>query len=175
MYTLLYLLGQFCKKYISFAILSNYRLNLILASLFFHRVRDFWSEQGPTDILLKLKRKEITLFRAAEQLNVTPQTLSNYLISMSQLDSEASTGVPLVGHTDQYEEAESEEDTDSILPDVPSVYKGLMQTATTSAPVSNSVLAHCPDITIIKKEKMEGVLGKVNNNSDHSERSGEQK
>lgn len=52
------------------------------------RVRDFWTEQGPTDILLKLKRKEITLFRAAEQLNVTPQTLSNYLMSMSQMDNQ---------------------------------------------------------------------------------------
>ncbi|CAH1975247.1 unnamed protein product [Acanthoscelides obtectus] len=40
------------------------------------RVRDFWTEQGPTDVLLKLKRKEITLFRAAEQLNVnTPNAL----------------------------------------------------------------------------------------------------
>lgn len=136
------------------------------------RVRDFWSEQGPTDILLKLKRKEITLFRAAEQLNVTPQTLSNYLISMSQLDSEASMGPQVVTQMETtYDEADSEEDADTILPDAPSNYKGIMQPpATTSAPVSNSVLANCPDITIIKKEKMEGLVGKMNNNSDHSDR-----
>lgn len=139
---------------------------------FFYRVRDFWSEQGPTDILLKLKRKEITLFRAAEQLNVTPQTLSNYLISMSQLDSEAS-----MGHTnplDAYDEGDSEDESDSILPDTPansSIFKSMMSSAsTTSATSGNSVLANCPDITIIKKEKLEGLLGKMNNNSDHSDR-----
>lgn len=138
------------------------------------RVRDFWSEQGPTDILLKLKRKEITLFRAAEQLNVTPQTLSNYLISMSQLDSEASMGPQAVTQMEAtYDEGDSEEDTDAILPDTPPTnYKSLMQSgATTSTPVSNSVLANCPDITIIKKEKLEGLVGgKMNNNSDHSDR-----
>lgn len=137
------------------------------------RVRDFWTEQGPTDILLKLKRKEITLFRAAEQLNVTPQTLSNYLISMSQLDSEAN----MVGHTntmDKYEEADSDEEGDSILPDNPSntaFFKSMLAaSASPSTTSSNSVLANCPDITIIKKEKLEGLLGKVNNNSDHSDR-----
>lgn len=138
------------------------------------RVRDFWTEQGPTDILLKLKRKEITLFRAAEQLNVTPQTLSNYLISMSQLDNEANMG----GHSnpmESYEEADSEDDGDSILPDAPSnstVFKNMMvSTASTpSTTSSNSVLANCPDITIIKKDKLEGLLAKVNNNSDHSDR-----
>lgn len=102
---------------------------------------------------------------------MTPQTLSNYLISMSQLDSEASMG----SQTAQtYEEADSEEDADTILPDTPSnsmSYKSTTQPpATTSTPVSNSVLANCPDITIIKKEKLEGLLGKMNNNSDHSDR-----
>lgn len=136
-------------------------------------MRDFWTEQGPTDILLKLRRKEMTLFRAAEQLNVTPQTLSNYLISMSQLDSEAN----MSGHSnpmDTYEEADSEDEGDSILPDTPSnssLFKSMMVTPTApSTTSSNSVLANCPDITIIKKEKLEGLLAKVNNNSDHSDR-----
>lgn len=149
----------------------NYCQLLLLFCVYF-RVRDFWTEQGPTDILLKLRRKEITLFRAAEQLNVTPQTLSNYLISMSQLDSEAN----MSSHSnpmDTYEEGDSEEEGDSILPDAPSnssIFKSMMVSSTPPTTSSNSVLANCPDITIIKKEKLEGLLAKVNNNSDHSDR-----
>ncbi|XP_060524843.1 protein tramtrack, beta isoform isoform X2 [Cylas formicarius] len=138
-----------------------------------YRVRDFWTEQGPTDVLLKLKRKEITLFRAAEQLNVTPQTLSNYLISMSQIDNPDNSSVQS-NQGESYEEGTSEDEADSILPDIPSnntnVFKNLVTPCSASgnrnSPSGNSVLAHCPDITIIKKEKLEG---KVNNNSDHSE------
>lgn len=47
-----------------------------------YRVRDFWLEQGPADVLAKLKRKEITLFRAAEILNVSVTTLANYLSTL---------------------------------------------------------------------------------------------
>ncbi|XP_018579065.1 uncharacterized protein LOC108917106 isoform X2 [Anoplophora glabripennis] len=142
-----------------------------------YRVRDFWTEQGPTDVLLKLKRKEITLFRAAEQLNVTPQTLSNYLISMSQLDTPDVNSSRQSNAGESYEEAESDDEADSILPDIPSnntnVFKNLVSTpaSTTSTSGSNSVLANCPDITIIKKEKPEA---KVNNNSDHSESNSDQ-
>lgn len=139
-------------------------------------MRDFWTEQGPTDVLLKLKRKEITLFRAAEQLNVTPQTLSNYLVSMSQLEN--NEGNTSANQPQIYEEVESEEEGDSILPDIPSnntnVFKSLVSSSvTTSTPTSsnNSVLANCPDITIIKKEKPDV---KVNNNSDHSESNSDQ-
>lgn len=93
---------------------------------------------------------------------------------MSQLDTEATIGPQSSAQMETYDEGDSEEDTDAILPDTPAnstVYKG----ATTSTPVSNSVLANCPDITIIKKEKMEGLVGKMNNNSDHSDRqSGDQ-
>lgn len=137
-----------------------------------YRVRDFWSEQGPTDILLKLKRKEVTLFRAAEQLNVTPQTLSNYLISMSQLDNEAMAPHP--NAPEKYDEGESDEEGDSILPDLPntSVFKNVKSAnstpTTSSSNATTSVLPNCPDVTVIKKEKLEGLLGKVNNNSDHS-------
>lgn len=142
-----------------------------------YRVRDFWTEQGPTDILLKLKRKEITLFRAAEQLNVTPQTLSNYLISMSQLDNPDTNSSAHSVQGESYEEGTSDDETDSILPDIPSnstnIFKNLVNTSansvgpnSSSSGGNNSVLANHPDITIIKKEKVDG---KVNNNSDHSE------
>ncbi|XP_015185049.1 PREDICTED: uncharacterized protein LOC107070974 [Polistes dominula] len=47
-----------------------------------YRVRDFWAEQGPAEILNKLRRKEITLFRAAEFLNVTVHTLATYLSTL---------------------------------------------------------------------------------------------
>ncbi|XP_026275351.1 protein tramtrack, beta isoform-like [Frankliniella occidentalis] len=49
-----------------------------------YRVRDFWSEPGPAGVLGKLQRKEITLFRAAEILNVTVATLANYLSTLRQ-------------------------------------------------------------------------------------------
>jgi len=62
-----------------------------------YRVRDFWLEQGPADVLAKLQRKEITLFRAAEILNVTVTTLANYLSTMRQGDNPinvaSSTGI----------------------------------------------------------------------------------
>ncbi|KAI4477873.1 hypothetical protein M0804_012353, partial [Polistes exclamans] len=47
-----------------------------------YRVRDFWSEPGPAEVLSKLRRKEITLFRAAEFLNVTVHTLATYLSTL---------------------------------------------------------------------------------------------
>ncbi|XP_018324247.1 uncharacterized protein LOC108736351 [Agrilus planipennis] len=162
-----------------------------------YRIRDFWSEQGPTDILLKLKRKEITLYRAAEQLNVTPQTLSNYLISMSQMENNDSSmpGVqPHVGES--YDEAESDDDSDQVAPPDTHIIKqhqpvafrnnvkgggvasipatATSVTATAIATVANqsststSSLPNCPDVTIIKKEKLDNVMGKMNNNSDHS-------
>ncbi|XP_023019206.1 uncharacterized protein [Leptinotarsa decemlineata] len=133
-----------------------------------YRVRDFWTEQGPTDVLLKLKRKEITLFRAAEQLNVTPQTLSNYLISMSQLDTSDANSSRQSNAGESYDD--SDEEADSILPDVP-MNNTMMFKSLVGSSNSSSTLAHCPDITIIKKERPEG--GKVNNNSDHSESSNE--
>lgn len=52
-----------------------------------YRVRDFWSEPGPSGVLAKLQRKEISLFRAAEILNVTVATLANYLSTLRQEDS----------------------------------------------------------------------------------------
>lgn len=135
--------------------------------LFNRRVRDFWTEQGPTDILLKLKRKEITLFRAAEQLNVTPQTLSNYLMSMSQMDNQDTNSSAYPAKEESYEEGTSDDETDSILPDIPSnssVFKNLV--GSSDGKRTKGVLANHPDITLIKKEKPDE---SVNNNSDHSE------
>nr|CAH7746685.1 unnamed protein product [Callosobruchus chinensis] len=161
------------------------------------RVRDFWTEQGPTDVLLKLKRKEITLFRAAEQLNVTPQTLSNYLISMSQLDTtmmDSKTNIRLnasesydegtttmdsknsmrLNQAESYEE-ESEEETDSILPDTPSNNKNVFKHLVSSSPSNDTATSssHVPDLSIVKQEKPDGP-SKVNN-TDHSESRGEKK
>lgn len=89
---------------------------------------------------------------------------------MSVLDSEANVVSGHQNTNETYEEGESDEDADSILPDVPSnsVYKTSSNNSTGNT--SNSVLPNCPDITIIKKEKLEGLVGKVNNNSDHSDR-----
>lgn len=88
-----------------------------------------------------------------------------------------------------YEEGTSDDETDSILPDIPSnssnVFKHLvsnvclfcyvyymidyLQISSSESPGSNAVLANHPDITLIKKEKSDA--GSVNNNSDHSESS----
>ncbi|XP_065169972.1 longitudinals lacking protein, isoforms H/M/V-like isoform X2 [Atheta coriaria] len=125
-----------------------------------YRIKDFWTEQGPTDVLHKLKRKEITLFRAAEQLNVTPQTLSNYLISMAVNESNTSGAQP-PSTNDQYEDIEWDDDNEVITPDA------LYQQITSVVASTSNVLPNCPDITIIKKEKMD--TSRINNNSDHSD------
>lgn len=76
-----------------------------------------------------------------------------------------------------YDEGESEEEEhDSVLNDAPplndstsSLFKSLISSTINSS--GNSVLANCPDITIIKKEKLES---KVNNNSEHSDSNSDQ-
>ncbi|XP_020281702.1 uncharacterized protein LOC109853734 isoform X2 [Pseudomyrmex gracilis] len=57
-----------------------------------YRVRDFWSEPGPAEVLAKLRRKEISLFRAAEFLNVTVHTLATYLSTLQGPDRISLTG-----------------------------------------------------------------------------------
>lgn len=69
--------------------------------LLFYRVRDFWLEQGPADVLAKLQRKELTLFRAAEILNVTVTTLANYLSTMRQGDNSLTLANTTVNSTDR--------------------------------------------------------------------------
>lgn len=131
-------------------------------------MRDFWTESGPADILSKLQRKEITLFRAAEQLNVTPQTLSNYLLSLHTGNDSNEANSSQLGQYDGYEEMpDSDDDKDNtILPDVPARPSSSSSARSASITATN-ILQNHPDITIIKKEKKEEV--KVNNNSDHSE------
>lgn len=101
--------------------LNNLKLLLITQCLF--RVRDFWLEQGPAEVLSKLQRKELTLFRAAEMLNVTVTTLANYLSTLRQGDGASSDGE---------EEEESEHD----------------RLASARQALSNN-----PDITIVKRER----------------------
>lgn len=67
-----------------------------------------------------------------------------------------------------------EDEADSILPDHPNNhhFQQLVNYGNSTAASENSGLANCPDITIVKKEKMDD--GKVNNNSDHSNASEDQ-
>lgn len=135
------------------------------------RVRDFWTEQGPADILAKLQRKEITLFRAAEQLNVTPQTLSNYLLSLHQgTDNNEMNSTPATSY-DGYDEVDTDDEKEHILPDMPAKASSSSGNSTRNNSITAAVLQNHPDITIIKKEKKDDkalMLVKVNNNSDHS-------
>ncbi|XP_046687304.1 uncharacterized protein LOC124372925 isoform X2 [Homalodisca vitripennis] len=88
-----------------------------------YRVRDFWLEQGPAEVLSKLQRKELTLFRAAEMLNVTVTTLANYLSTLRQGDGASSDG-----------EEEEESESDRLAS-------------------ARQALSNNPDITIVKRER----------------------
>ncbi|XP_075222745.1 uncharacterized protein LOC142325193 [Lycorma delicatula] len=89
-----------------------------------YRVRDFWLEQGPAEVLSKLQRKELTLFRAAEMLNVTVTTLANYLSTLRQGEPGSSDG----------EDEEEVENADRLAS-------------------ARHVLSNNPDITIVKRER----------------------
>ncbi|XP_049810121.1 protein abrupt isoform X2 [Schistocerca nitens] len=93
-----------------------------------YRVRDFWSESGPADVLAKVQRKEITLFRAAEMLNVTVTTLANYLSTLRQYEGD--------------ESLDDARDHDDMFGDT---YKTPVKKFT-------SALENNPDITIVKQE-----------------------
>ncbi|XP_059485801.1 uncharacterized protein LOC132202721 isoform X2 [Neocloeon triangulifer] len=47
-----------------------------------YRMRDFWNEPGPSEVIQKLKSKEVTLNEAADMLNVSMNTLTSYVASM---------------------------------------------------------------------------------------------
>lgn len=89
------------------------------------RVRDFWLEQGPAEVLAKLQRKELTLFRAAEMLNVTVTTLANYLSTLRQGETASSGG---------------EEDDEEFI-------------ETDRLASARQALSNNPDITIVKRER----------------------
>lgn len=105
-----------------------------------YRVRDFWSEQGPAEVLAKLQRKELTLFRAAEMLNVTVTTLANYLSTLRQGGG--------TGSSDNEDVSDSEDmviDEDKI--------------STHSSSTTHSSIHNNPDITIVKKENLTNLNG----------------
>lgn len=122
-----------------------------------YRVRDFWLEQGPADVLAKLQRKELTLFRAAEILNVTVTTLANYLSTMRQGDnplganatmsaSDRSTFRIDVSESDREmsDEDENNDETENII--------------TASSNIQSQ--QNNPDITFVSNS---GTMSKVNN------------
>ena len=47
-----------------------------------YRMRDFWNEPGPSEVIQRLKSKEVTLNEAADMLNVSMNTLTSYVASM---------------------------------------------------------------------------------------------
>ncbi|KAJ8921777.1 hypothetical protein NQ315_008403 [Exocentrus adspersus] len=138
------------------------------------RRQQFWEEPFTKRVMDAIKTKNLEMKVAAELLGVSYGTLyGRYRDSYGCLKHpyrRSNAG-------ESYEEAESDDEADSILPDIPSnnthIFKNLISTTTasTTSTSGSKVLANCPDITIIKKEKPEG---KVNNNSDHSESNSDQ-
>ncbi|XP_043271143.1 uncharacterized protein [Venturia canescens] len=135
-----------------------------------YRVRDFWSEPGPAEVLAKLRRKEITLFRAAEFLNVTVHTLATYLSTLQGPDRISLAG-ELSAATSAMEannDMDNNEAVNEILQKF-SANASMAATPTTSATIkregggylelpgivtkgATSVLENNPDITIVKTE-----------------------
>lgn len=115
--------------------------------------------------LNKLK-KELTISKAAEQLNLPPQVLTNFLVTPPHL---VDTTFSVLNYRRPPEDEEDlhmdEEEADSILPDLPNQ---TFQQLVGYSP-SNASLENCPDITIVKKERTEEDDSKTNNNSNHSD------
>lgn len=121
-------------------------------------------EQGPADVLAKLQRKELTLFRAAEILNVTVTTLANYLSTMRQGDNPLTvantTGsapdrstfrVDVMSESDR-EDGTDEEDTNNDEPD------NIISTSSNTQSMQNK-----SDITFVPAS---GTMSKVNLNGN---------
>ncbi|XP_012166636.1 uncharacterized protein LOC100642212 isoform X1 [Bombus terrestris] len=138
-----------------------------------YRVRDFWSEPGPAEVLAKLRRKEITLFRAAEFLNVTVHTLATYLSTLQGPDRISLAGDLSVASGAIDGNNETPENNDSVNDILQKINANAATTATptTSTPIkregggyievptpvpkpATSVLENNPDITIVKTEGM---------------------
>lgn len=125
-----------------------------------YRVRDFWLEQGPADVLAKLQRKELTLFRAAEILNVTVTTLANYLSTMRQGDNSITVSTATVSATDKstfrvdvMSESDREEGSDEEDEDNDEI-ENIITSSTTQSQQNK------PDITFVTAP---GSISKVNN------------
>lgn len=139
-----------------------------------YRVRDFWSEPGPSEVLMKLRRKEITLFRAAEILNVTVHTLATYLSTLQSPDRILVAGDLGVASSAVDGSNESVQENNESVNDI--LQKINANAATTATPTTSttikregggyievpaavpkaatSVLENNPDITIVKTESM---------------------
>ncbi|XP_050449769.1 uncharacterized protein LOC126850627 isoform X2 [Cataglyphis hispanica] len=144
------------------------------------RVRDFWSEPGPAEVLAKLRRKEITLFRAAEFLNVTVHTLATYLSTLQgpdriSLAGDLASGGNIDGGssnnatTTESVTTENNESVNDILQKInanaataatlttttTSIKReggGYIEVPTTVPKAATSMLENNPDITIVKSE-----------------------
>ncbi|KAL6446470.1 hypothetical protein ACFW04_001199 [Cataglyphis niger] len=145
-----------------------------------YRVRDFWSEPGPAEVLAKLRRKEITLFRAAEFLNVTVHTLATYLSTLQgpdriSLAGDLASGGNIDGGssnnatTTESVTTENNESVNDILQKInanaataatlttttTSIKReggGYIEVPTTVPKAATSMLENNPDITIVKSE-----------------------
>ncbi|XP_046623326.1 uncharacterized protein LOC124306598 isoform X5 [Neodiprion virginianus] len=136
------------------------------------RVRDFWAEPGPAEVLAKLRRKEITLFRAAEYLNVTVQTLATYLSTLQGPDRLSLSGelAGPISAIDGGSETENDAVNDilqkinanvaSVVPNISTATPikreggGFVDVPTPITKAATSVLENNPDITIVKTESM---------------------
>lgn len=96
-----------------------------------YRVREFWHEPPSVEVISRLQRKELSLFKAAEMLNVTVTTLANYLAALNKEDVDE----------------EDEENVDSVAcaqqalsknPDITIVKKEKQDDASTSVNGNNS-------------------------------------
>jgi len=116
-------------------------------------------EQGPADVLAKLQRKELTLFRAAEILNVTVTTLANYLSTMRQGDNSLTVANTTVSATDKttyrdiMSESDREEGSDEDEDDNDEI-DNIITSSTTQSQQNK------PDITFVTSP---GSISKVNN------------
>ncbi|XP_057335742.1 uncharacterized protein LOC130674434 isoform X1 [Microplitis mediator] len=164
-----------------------------------YRVRDFWSEPGPADVLAKLRRKEITLFRAAEFLNVTVHTLATYLSTLQGPDRISLAGelnasvLDSVNDTDdindviqKYNTSEKNSSTPAspTLPPTTLSLSSKRSSSSSTELVSNlvdvsikasaAVLENNPDITIVKTENLQQISTSSSSSSrkrDHNKSS----
>ncbi|XP_034934896.1 uncharacterized protein [Chelonus insularis] len=127
-----------------------------------YRVRDFWSEPGPAEILSKLRRKEITLFRAAEFLNVTVHTLATYLSTLQGPDRISLAGELSGASAIDINETEDVNDIIQKFNTTPpttgattSTIKREVGYADSPNVKASTVLENNPDITIVKTESLQ--------------------
>lgn len=99
--------------------------------VFNFRVREFWHEPPSVDVISRLQRKELSLFKAAEILNVTVTTLANYLAVLGK-----------EGYSKPVNSENGSEDSDSVAS-------------------AQQALSQNPDITIVKKEIFDDIPSNV--------------